>query len=902
MIIEFDESTPLHVVNELAPGLRLDDKTVELSVPELEEASTVEFNVDFGSDPVSFVRLFYNDVPLDPQQTGHGSFLFDPEEFGHTLKIEFNTATIPSPKQDSVPQWEGQINFKVDHDDEWSAFFIQVEKFLGDEEFDGVFSVDLGTTNSSCAYWEVKPEPDFLPSSPTLLKEAKSVASAVNVNEIEPFKELALDSYDVGQAAVGAARKANLHMSVKRGIGTKKRYVVTKGKEIWRDADAQHMMTALAKKILEDARSILGKNIREITVTSPPRWNAVQVNELRGVLRQLGFSPDAIDMSTDEATASGLYYVLYPLFERFGRSAALKEYVENEFARMKTADGDYKINLLSMDFGGGTTDLALIKVAMQFLPQHLALDIDIVDRGGRQDLGGDNLTLHLFDLLKRRMALALTHPQRLVDPDTTEKAPSNPWVKHFKLDVQQGALLQRWDEVVEHIDAPSLPRELWEVVNGMFPTAWDFKDMPNTYRKYKLPARRNFDYLWAQADQIKKALCIDIANSLRGKPATEEELEPYMDLWLSPDLEEFTEGKISLAESIPMAAESEDFRERFLSVNFAHICRFYRPMLKGLVEEAVRMEERSLEPRAAADGGVIPPVIDRAVLAGNGARIPIIPALVNKPREEDGLGIGFDQIKFDPVRAKLAVPIGATLRRIARKVEGFKINIRISRNLLPFDVFANLGTSSIRLFPSGAIDEFRFYQREGVSEDLEVEFITRLEEADAGTENFKAYVLFKPKEEGLPLVDLQKQDEFWKTLDQTYGLVTIPKAKRIVGDAGFNSFDPANPSSTHGENLITPSEPDKVFKEVGEKAYTQADMLEILRSELRMPEKIAWIEEAFSEPPASGVTHRYYLDVTKQVYLVRHHPTEGKTLFIAETDEKALEELPPERNPFSGMH
>lgn len=123
-----------------------------------------------------------------------------------------------------------------------------------------------------------------------------------------------------------------------------------------------------------------------------------------------------------------------------------------------------------------------------------------------------------------------------------------------------------------------------------------------------------------------------------------------------------------------------------------------------------------------------------------------------------------------------------------------------------------------------------------------------------------------------------------------------------MGDSGFNSFDPANPSSTNGENLITPSEPDKVFKEVGEKAYTQNDMLEILRSELRMPEKIAWIEEAFSEPPASGVTHRYYLDVTKQVYLVRHHPTEGKALFIAETDEKALEELPPERNPFSGMH
>ena len=131
MIIEFDESTPLHVIKELAPGLRLEDKTVELSIPELEEASKVKFSVDFGQDPVSFVVLSYNDVPLDAEQKGSGEFIFDPMEFGHTLKIEFNTTAIPSQQKDAAPQWEGQINFQCEGDDEWSAFFIQVEKFLG---------------------------------------------------------------------------------------------------------------------------------------------------------------------------------------------------------------------------------------------------------------------------------------------------------------------------------------------------------------------------------------------------------------------------------------------------------------------------------------------------------------------------------------------------------------------------------------------------------------------------------------------------------------------------------------------------------------------------------------------------------------------------------------------------
>ncbi|MBX3470188.1 MAG: hypothetical protein KF878_25220 [Planctomycetes bacterium] len=894
MIIEFDESTPLHVIKELAPGLRLEDKTVELSVPDLDAPAEVVFNVDFGKDPVSFVRMSYNDQPLDPQQKGHGKFRFDPSEFGHTLKIEFKTDTIPAPKKKDSPQWEGQINFKVEGDEEWSAFFIQVEKFLGDETFDGVFAVDLGTTNSSTAYWEVKPEPNFLPESPKLLNEAETIASAVNVLEIEPFKQLATDSYDVGQRAVGSPRKTNLHMSVKRGIGTKKRYVVTKGKEIWRDADAAHMMAALGKKIVDDARSILGKNIAEIVVTSPPRWNAVQVNALRQVFRRLGFSPDKIDMSTDEATGSGLYYVLYPLFERFGKRDALQKYVETEFASMKQPDGTYKVNIVCMDFGGGTTDLALIKTTMKFEPQHLAIDIDIADRGGRQDVGGDNLTLHVFDLLKRRLALALAHPKRLLDPKTTEKAPTNPWIKYFKLDVQQGALLQRWDDVVAKLDEPTLPRDLWDLVNGMFPTGWEFKDMAATYNKYKLPARKNFDWLWEQADLVKKGLCIDVSNALKGKPVVEEELKPYESRWQSPDLESFTDP-VSLAESIPMAVESEEFRQKYLAVTFGHICRFYRPAVAGFAEEAARMEQRSLEPGKRAD---------RVVLAGNGARIPIIPALIQKAREKGGFGVGFDQIKFDPVRAKLAVPIGACLRRIARKVEGFKINIKISRNLLPFELFSNLGMTSVKIFPSGPIDEFFFFQRSGVSEDLDVEFVMRLEEQDVGSENYKPYVLFRPKGEGLPVPDLQKAEDFWKLLDQSYGLVTIPKLQKLISKP-FAAFDPraagADPKS--GVNRVVVAEPEKVFKEVGDKKYSQGDMLEILRNELTMAQKIAWVEEAFQEKLAEGdVVHRYYLDVTKQVYLVRHHWSEGKKMFIAETDEEALEELPAEKNPFSGMH
>src|SRR5262245_43090353 len=53
-----------------------------------------------------------------------------------------------------------------------------------------------------------------------------------------------------------------------------------------------------------------------------------------------------------------------------------------------------------------------------------------------------------------------------------------------------------------------------------------------------------------------------------------------------------------------------------------------------------------------------------------------------------------------------------------------------------------LGPASIRIFPAGAVEEFQFFQRFGISPDHDVEFMTRLDADDANTENFRAYGVF----------------------------------------------------------------------------------------------------------------------------------------------------------------
>ncbi len=172
-----------------------------------------------------------------------------------------------------------------------------------------------------------------------------------------------------------------------------------------------------------------------------------------------------------------------------------------------------------------------------------------------------------------------------------------------------------------------------------------------------------------------------------------------------------------------------------------------------------------------------------------------------------------------------------------------------------------------------------------------------------GTENYKPYVLFKTSQEGLPLIDLSKEDDLWESLEQSYGLDAIPRLKDIF-QGQWNAYDPKkNDDAKTGLNIVKPTQAAKEFKKVGDHTFTMEDMYLILGNDMRLPQKIAWVEQAFTEPlPEGEIVHRYYLDVTKQLFLVRHHWKDGKALYAAETDEKALEELPPERNPFSGMH
>jgi hypothetical protein len=199
------------------------------------------------------------------------------------------------------------------------------------------------------------------------------------------------------------------------------------------------------------------------------------------------------------------------------------------------------------------------------------------------------------------------------------------------------------------------------------------------------------------------------------------------------------------------------------------------------------------------------------------------------------------------------------------------------RRELLCELYLMMGAQSVRVFGSGLIDEFAFFQRFSVSGQHDTEFLTRLDPSDRGTENFKVWGLFRLEGESHPLANLDRSARVRDAL-RGYGLDRLPLARKLIAhDALEGATRLEAPIST------------KLFRKVGDRQLSRSDVLEILRHELSGPEKVAWVEEALPPPPpTSPLVHRYYLDRHKQAYLVRDRRGEPKRLYLAETSDDAL--------------
>lgn len=243
--------------------------------------------------------------------------------------------------------------------------------------------------------------------------------------------------------------------------------------------------------------------------------------------------------------------------------------------------------------------------------------------------------------------------------------------------------------------------------------------------------------------------------------------------------------------------------------------------------------------------------------------------------------------------ADLRRPLAWWERRLVRPVLGLVGRLlspapaprRVApRQELPCDLFLAVGHGSVHLFARGPLDELTFFQRTSRSARHELEFVTR-RDPGAADEHYEGFALLRlAADDEVALPAWTSLEARWAALADAHGLLGLPRP--AAGDAG--GFIDGRNRAVAGRR----AQVDDVRRRL-----SHAETLALLRAELSPAERIAWVERAFSAPPAPGlVVHRYYLSGARgdDVWLVRH-TAGGKRLLRAEPSRHGLQVLAGER-------
>ena len=250
---------------------------------------------------------------------------------------------------------------------------ITIEKM---ESYEYCVAIDFGTTNSCCAYYdEEKKEIALIPLDIAFKEDPYLLPSLIIYKGIDGKYV----DYDVGHDAETVRLgkySANFVESIKRKLGQeeKRPFKLDNRVELlapWQIArDIIRYMLDKVEEHLDD------KKIENCVICHPGRFSAIQINDLRKILKDIGIEECLL---IDEA------------------SAAAMEYIHQRHKDKNGTSDNY--TLVVFDFGGGTTDITLVRVAVEGETDKKYIKIETLDVDGERKLGGDDVTQFIIDLI-----------------------------------------------------------------------------------------------------------------------------------------------------------------------------------------------------------------------------------------------------------------------------------------------------------------------------------------------------------------------------------------------------------------------------------------------------------------------------------------------------------------------
>ena len=727
------------------------------------------------------------------------------------------------------------------------------------QNFDGYAAVDIGTSNSTISLYHLRRDAvTGMPWNPELEGTDIDVPSALFIHDFARFRRFAEGSCSVGNEALRDYRfgpandPRSLQLGCKRLVGSRRVLAADahgSGGYV-SPLDILYMIGRFIRARSQNHPQVSAR-LEKLMVTFPPTWDYSQIRRWKEVFHRLGYGDDQLDLSLDEASAAALFHIYQWIKEDDSRKKLVQDLLPSwQEVREGSEKGNrYTLKLLSFDFGGGTTDLAFVQSQLTLFDSIMRLRISLM---GSDSLpyGGDQVTLTIFRILKRRLAMALSDPERFIgqrsdeEPEPTEDSgffllpPHGAYgvspLEHAATTARKRIALA-WQEIEEHLPDEQLESELEGAVDAVFPTRF----LQSSAEPLSVEAKRNFGWLWDQAETLKRQLFREANRRQKG-------------ILLASDHSEELSAGITFAD-IPEEIVGRRFRDPELArspiaVTIGEIYQGIREPIERAVERARRLvcDER----------------IDRVVLTGQSSWIPLVRRLFMRPRSEGGFGLPPSKIVFDAENAKTAVSKGACILRVMRDtLVGFEVDVADFKANLLADMFYVSPVGGQRaLFRAGAIDDFSYVEESpdpsSFAEHLAIFYGT--------ASNLLGQFEFSALGEALPDIE---------------AIVA-----RTCAELGEEIPD-------HGELLR--------LRERDHPRYVR-----LASALLEWPERvlIAWMEGSATSGTGERPCYRYYLTRNRNLLAVRDRGDAGKTLYAIRSEDGFDASIPARDNPFSGIH
>jgi molecular chaperone DnaK (HSP70) len=277
----------------------------------------------------------------------------------------------------------------------------EIEEAL--QVYRGTFAVDFGTTNTVYSY-KTSLE-DALDKTSDAFKRASCSEEIPSFVFFKDVSDNINPKYSIGNEAKfdikdHSSQTYSYFMSVKRQLGHDQKYIVMDEfgglrREHKQDWTAEDIAAFFIRAILERAQKDMQARIPSVVATFPTLFSEDQKKALSSAYQKafqmmnIPFNEDSLFLDLNETNAATFSYIYGTMMEEFRRFQAVEK----------------RALLLAYDFGGGTIDISLIDASIKRDVGSITISTDLKGLTGELYYGGDNVTLEVYRILKKRIAL-----------------------------------------------------------------------------------------------------------------------------------------------------------------------------------------------------------------------------------------------------------------------------------------------------------------------------------------------------------------------------------------------------------------------------------------------------------------------------------------------------------------